>query len=368
MLPFIAVAAAWCCSGPQAPRWGVTFIVVATVDLHRLVGRQRGDGGRGASSFALLSFPTVFFAGFMLSEPLTLPPRRWQQLAEAVLVGVLFMVPFNILGVSLQPAARAGRRQPVRVLLRAASRHPAAATSASDARTDQLGVRLRSPRRPCGSRPGSTWSYAPARARPTPAAGAGCSASRRRRSRRDGAVRHPVPERVDVQEGAARTGARRGRRRRRSAATSCCRPDDPPLLLVAGGIGITPFIGQLEYCRRVASATSPSCTPRAPRVSSPTANSSRRGRPRRRSVAPRSPSGCRAGRGTGRDVHRHQLSRRFRMCSPPCVRLGPSGPRRRSGGPSANKACVTSTPTSSSVTKSRCSPGASRLALAIPEC
>jgi ferredoxin-NADP reductase len=44
----------------------------------------------------LLSGPAVFFVGFMLSEPLTLPPRRWQQLVEALLVGVLFAVPFRV--------------------------------------------------------------------------------------------------------------------------------------------------------------------------------------------------------------------------------------------------------------------------------
>lgn len=40
------------------------------------------------------SYPIVFFAGFMLSEPLTLPPRRLQQFAIAAIVGVLFTVPF----------------------------------------------------------------------------------------------------------------------------------------------------------------------------------------------------------------------------------------------------------------------------------
>ncbi|MCT9870218.1 FAD-dependent oxidoreductase [Paenarthrobacter aurescens] len=39
--------------------------------------------------------PLLFFVGFMLSEPLTLPPRRWQQLALAAVVGVVFAVPYN---------------------------------------------------------------------------------------------------------------------------------------------------------------------------------------------------------------------------------------------------------------------------------
>ena len=40
--------------------------------------------------------PVLFFVGFMLIEPLTLPPRRWQQLALAAVVGVLFAVPYNL--------------------------------------------------------------------------------------------------------------------------------------------------------------------------------------------------------------------------------------------------------------------------------
>lgn len=39
--------------------------------------------------------PLLFFVGFMLTEPLTLPPRRWQQLALAAVVGVVFAVPYN---------------------------------------------------------------------------------------------------------------------------------------------------------------------------------------------------------------------------------------------------------------------------------
>jgi ferredoxin-NADP reductase len=40
--------------------------------------------------------PLLFFVGFMLTEPLTLPPRRWQQLGLAAVVGVVFAVPYNV--------------------------------------------------------------------------------------------------------------------------------------------------------------------------------------------------------------------------------------------------------------------------------
>jgi ferredoxin-NADP reductase len=42
-----------------------------------------------ALQFALLQSPFLFLGAFMLSEPLTLPPRRWQQFAVAAVAGVL---------------------------------------------------------------------------------------------------------------------------------------------------------------------------------------------------------------------------------------------------------------------------------------
>lgn len=45
---------------------------------------------------ALPSWPLLFFAGFMLSEPLTLPPRHWQQYLIAGIVAVLFAVPLHV--------------------------------------------------------------------------------------------------------------------------------------------------------------------------------------------------------------------------------------------------------------------------------
>jgi ferredoxin-NADP reductase len=70
--------------------------VVAVVGLTFLV-----YGGNGAPLTQTLlepftTFSTIFFAAFMLSEPLTMPPRRWQQLVEALLVAIVFTVPFTI--------------------------------------------------------------------------------------------------------------------------------------------------------------------------------------------------------------------------------------------------------------------------------
>ena len=79
----------------------------------------------------------LFFVGFMLTEPLTLPPRRWQQLALAAVVGLLFAVPYNLGFVANSPelallvgnalAFTAGQRG--RVLLRFRGSRPLTPTT-----------------------------------------------------------------------------------------------------------------------------------------------------------------------------------------------------------------------------------------------
>ena len=82
----------------------------------------------------------------MLTEPLTLPPRRWQQLVLAAVVGMLFAVPFNFGFVANSPelallvgnllAFLAGQRGGVRLLFRL----PRRLTPSDD------GIRLRAAR------------------------------------------------------------------------------------------------------------------------------------------------------------------------------------------------------------------------------
>jgi len=49
-----------------------------------------------AVAFAVVHTPYLFLGAFMLSEPLTQPPRRWQQFSVAALVGVLAGWPIPI--------------------------------------------------------------------------------------------------------------------------------------------------------------------------------------------------------------------------------------------------------------------------------
>lgn len=53
---------------------------------------------------ALVSWPLLFIGAIMLSEPLTLPPRAWQQYIVAAVVGVLVAVPFHYGRITMTPA------------------------------------------------------------------------------------------------------------------------------------------------------------------------------------------------------------------------------------------------------------------------
>lgn len=70
---------------------GAVFVVVAAA--LSIWGLMAFSPFPDAAQFAAYSTPIVFFAGVMLSEPLTLSPRRWQQLALAALAAVLFTWP-----------------------------------------------------------------------------------------------------------------------------------------------------------------------------------------------------------------------------------------------------------------------------------
>lgn len=101
LLP-VALAAFAILYRTQRLTMGLVFIAVAAASVllrYVITGSDPVD----ALSYVFLSSPVVFFAGFMLSEPLTLPPRRWQQLAEAVVVALLFTIPFTLGPLSSTP-------------------------------------------------------------------------------------------------------------------------------------------------------------------------------------------------------------------------------------------------------------------------
>ncbi len=79
-----------------------TFLVMAVSVVSVLL--LRGGMAFGPAVWQpIAQQPLLFFAGFMLTEPLTLPPRRWQQVALAAVVALLFAVPYNVAGVANSP-------------------------------------------------------------------------------------------------------------------------------------------------------------------------------------------------------------------------------------------------------------------------
>ncbi len=94
LLPAVAVGALLLLDRTRRLDVGLIFIGLAIVLIGvRLV--VTGTAPLGAITTVLQLFPVVFLAGFMLSEPLTLPPRRWQQWLTAAVVAVAFSIPFS---------------------------------------------------------------------------------------------------------------------------------------------------------------------------------------------------------------------------------------------------------------------------------
>ena len=94
LLPAVAIGALLLLDRTRRLDVGLIFIGLAIVIIGiRLVAT--GSAPLGAVTTVLQLFPVVFLAGFMLSEPLTLPPRRWQQWLTAAVVAVAFSVPFG---------------------------------------------------------------------------------------------------------------------------------------------------------------------------------------------------------------------------------------------------------------------------------
>jgi ferredoxin-NADP reductase/Na+-translocating ferredoxin:NAD+ oxidoreductase RnfD subunit len=81
---------------------GVIFLAIAT-PLIVILSMLNGQPLLAAVT-SLASWPLLFFVGFMLSEPLTLPPRRWQRYLVGIIVAVLFAVPLSIGELSSSPA------------------------------------------------------------------------------------------------------------------------------------------------------------------------------------------------------------------------------------------------------------------------
>jgi ferredoxin-NADP reductase len=251
LLPVVALAGLVVVLRTRRGALVLTYLAAAlAVLMPRLVAG--GSGPVEALRTALESYPLVFAAAFMLTEPLTLPPRRRQQLAEAALVGALTVAPFSLGVLYASPelalvvgnvlAFTVGQRRAVH--LRVLAHRMVTPGIREVAFASDAAVRFR---------PGQ-WIELHV---PHPSADA-------RGSRRVFSLATP-PDHADGLAVAFRlTEAPSSFKRALSAlpAGGLVRatgvggdfvlPKDPsvPLLLVAGGIGITPFVSQLAALAR----------------------------------------------------------------------------------------------------------------------
>lgn len=245
MLPFVVVLAFLILFRTRRLPMGGVYVAVGLAVAavqYTLFGLSPVAGLQYAATQSAL----WFFVGFMLTEPLTLPPRRWQQLVYAGLAAVLYFAVFNpgfvhnspefaLLVVNLL-AFLVGQRRGIR-LEYVGRRQLSPSSWEFDFR----------PRRPVSFRPGQFMEL-------TLPHGKTDSRGWRRvfsiASARGEMLRFGIrlPERassfkralLDLEPGTTVSAT--------SVGGDFVLPSDPgrPLLLVAGGIGITPFIGHLE--------------------------------------------------------------------------------------------------------------------------
>lgn len=94
MLPFVVVGALLICYRTSVVTVAIAYILTAGA---LRTGQFLAFGIPLGDSLATIfgSLPIVFAAGFMLSEPQTLPPRWWQRISVAVIAAIVTSVPFT---------------------------------------------------------------------------------------------------------------------------------------------------------------------------------------------------------------------------------------------------------------------------------
>ena len=95
ILPLVAISAVIVLYRTRRLEMGLVFLVVVLV-VYAVRWSLTGQGALEGIEVALLSAPFVFFAGFMLSEPLTMPPLKKQQLGYAVTIALLASLSFHL--------------------------------------------------------------------------------------------------------------------------------------------------------------------------------------------------------------------------------------------------------------------------------
>jgi ferredoxin-NADP reductase len=233
---------------------GPALLFVAVAAALQVAGQALyGATPLQALALAVGSTPIVFLAGTMLSEPFTLPPRRWQRMLEAVVVALVLVLPYFVplslgtLAPSPQLAVLVGNllalalARPAAARMRFAGRRPLTATST------EFSFR---PERPLQHTAGQYLELQLAH-----------RDADRRGIRRTLTIVSPPDEpsgevRVAVRTTDPRSSFKRAldvlplgspvRAATVSGAFTLPKDRSVPLLLVASGIGITPFVSQLQ--------------------------------------------------------------------------------------------------------------------------
>lgn len=246
MLPFSAVAAALILYRVHRITMALVFIGVSG-GIMALRSGMAGLDPATALTWPFASSPMIFFAGLMLSEPLTQPPVRWQQLTFAGIIGFFFSTPMHLGDVYIAPesallignalAFLVGQRQSIELVLQRKSQLTPT--------TFEFAFR---PRNPLRFRPGQYLELTLPHKNPDNRGLRRVFSIASAPTDRDLVkIGTKVPEQPStfkqaldgLAEGTVVTAT--------SVAGDFLLPGDPrtPLLLVAGGIGITPFASQL---------------------------------------------------------------------------------------------------------------------------
>lgn len=247
MLPLVALCTLLLLYRTRKLSMGAVFLGLAVgILVVRLVAG--GTDPLAAVGLVFESYPVLFLLGFMLTEPLSLPPRRWQQLLVAAVVAVVLALQISIPPVFLGPeyallignavAFAMGQRR--RVRLRFSGSRQLTPTSAEVSFTPEKPVRFQAGQymeltlpHARADRRGLRRIFSISSAPDDDSVRFGLRLSDPPSSFKSALLNLRPGEAVDAT----------------TVAGDFVLPSDPsvPLLLFAGGIGVTPFISQLRF-------------------------------------------------------------------------------------------------------------------------
>ncbi len=235
------------------------FLVVAVAVAVLRTAAQYNLAGLEVDAMTLFwqvlwSSPFLFLGAFMLSEPLTLPPRRWQQFLVAGIVGALAGWPIVIGGISLgqERALLIGNLVAFAFAVRTAVRLTLAGRAAKTPSVQELTFRVQ-----------DRLSFVPGQYLELEVPHAHPDARGTRREFSIASAPEDLPLlRVAFKEGSSSKPQSSYKKAlaqvgegQRLAITGVWgdfvlpKRDAAPILMVAAGIGVTPFVSQLRHLR-----------------------------------------------------------------------------------------------------------------------